>query len=162
MVTKKHFFPFGSFSIRNGLEIRVLGVSMVRISSLVQHCSSQGGHLTKGDGFLEYLQPRTPKRPSKGIWGMPKKSSQSRAPKATSVRTCPKYCPASLAHPSIRDDGHNFYTCFLFGGHVWGTRLETGAPQTWIRSGHPPNDQSGAFVRRRLGDATGDALIPPR
>jgi hypothetical protein len=101
---------------------------------------------------LEHLQPRTPKRFGgrrqkivlvthfKGRFGPNVPQILSGVPS-----------PSPVYRVSIRNAGYNFYTCFSFGGHVWGTRLVTGAPQTRIRSGHPPNNQSSAFFRTSFG-----------
>jgi hypothetical protein len=66
--------------------------------------------------------------------------------------------PSPVYRGSIGDAGHDFYTCFLFGGRVWGTWLGKRPPPNENFLWTSPKRQFGAIAGRRLGDATGDAL----
>jgi hypothetical protein len=88
--------------------------------------------------------------------------SQSRALKAASVRMCPKYCSASLAHllciealPGTSDTTFTLVFCLEV---AFGDVAGKGTPPNVNLVQTSPNDQSGAFTERRLGNATGDAL----
>jgi hypothetical protein len=66
--------------------------------------------------------------------------------------------PSPVYRGSTRDARHDFYTCFLFGSHVWETWLGKGPPSNANLVRTSPKRPIRQRRIDRLGDAIGDAL----